>query len=80
ESLIEDAIRARRHVLAPVRRLPTEILRQIFLLTVNHIPERSAEANGVDWWSFKDPECTLWAMELVCQQWRAVAMGYPQLW
>ncbi|KIY65224.1 hypothetical protein CYLTODRAFT_445499 [Cylindrobasidium torrendii FP15055 ss-10] len=80
ELLLQNAIRVRRRILAPVRRLPTEILRKIFLSTVDHMPERSAELDWNDLWSFKDPECVLWAIELVCQRWRAVVVDYPKVW
>lgn len=80
EQLVEDAIRVRRRILSPVHRLPPEILQHIFLSTVEHIPERTAESDLGERWSFKNPECMLWTIELVCQQWRTVALNYPALW
>ncbi|KIY65223.1 hypothetical protein CYLTODRAFT_424532 [Cylindrobasidium torrendii FP15055 ss-10] len=78
--LVEDAIRVRKRLLSPVRRLPTEILRHIFLSTVEHIPLRIAELDEAESWSFKDPPSMLWTIELVCQQWRIAIVNYPRLW
>lgn len=64
---IEDR-RALLRVLAPVRRLPVEILRHVFLLFVG----KNFEA----FWVRQGP----WLLAKVCRQWRDVALDFPDIW
>lgn len=61
-------------MLQPHRRLPPDVLSEIFLCLVNeNIEEDEAES------SF-DPERTLWVLPHVSRQWQAVSLTYSRLW
>ncbi|KAF7365581.1 F-box domain-containing protein [Mycena venus] len=68
------AAAALRHLIAPIRTLPAELLAEIFLLaTAEERPaepplERSPHFKNVFWLSH------------VCSEWRQVAVGMPRLW
>ncbi|KIY65213.1 hypothetical protein CYLTODRAFT_68855 [Cylindrobasidium torrendii FP15055 ss-10] len=78
---IFSAISSLKRVLSPVRRLPTEILQSIFLLTLDpdSIPEISLDEEA-ERWEFTAPEYTLPSLELVCREWRKAALDFPLLW
>ncbi|KAK1233194.1 hypothetical protein PQX77_003661 [Marasmius sp. AFHP31] len=68
----------------PIRRLPNEILAEIFNFCVEgdvNIVEGSGKA---DWQndgpSTLDLDQTLWALSQVCQRWRNLALSSPKLW
>ncbi|KAF8971263.1 hypothetical protein BDZ97DRAFT_1788618 [Flammula alnicola] len=62
-------------VLSPMRRLPSELLREIFvwLSPCLQIYPDSAQ----NWPSSKDLP---WAVSQVCRSWRAIALSLPSLW
>lgn len=70
-------IQRHRGILQPVRRVPTEILRQIFLPTsqINDDPEELHSR-----WNSVDPEYAPWNIAQVSSQWRSVALSFPELW
>ncbi|SJL15145.1 uncharacterized protein ARMOST_18630 [Armillaria ostoyae] len=74
------AINNRKRVLSPVRRLPVEILFQIFLHTIE-FPVRCTQGSDSDvLWDFHPTDNPVWSLECVSKQWRMVAMSSPQLW
>ncbi|TDL17386.1 hypothetical protein BD410DRAFT_794351 [Rickenella mellea] len=64
-------LKRKRNRLAPVSRIPPEILSIIFQYIV-------AEIDGGGWW---DPDPTSWRNgTAICSDWRAVALETPNLW
>ncbi|SJL15150.1 uncharacterized protein ARMOST_18635 [Armillaria ostoyae] len=61
---ISEAIRERRRILSPVRRLPSEILHRF---------------NNIHW-NFHPTESALWSITGVSKRWRDVALTSPKLW
>ncbi|KAJ7145099.1 hypothetical protein C8R43DRAFT_1012814 [Mycena crocata] len=67
---LRDFIADHEKVLAPIRKLPGELLSQIFL--------HSAERDSTSVWNpITDPE---WVLARVCSYWRTIALSLPQLW
>ncbi|KAJ7646532.1 hypothetical protein FB45DRAFT_711947, partial [Roridomyces roridus] len=56
-----------KRILSPVRRLPNELLVEIFTVMVR---------DGFDKKHFEHP----WVPSRVCRRWSAVALGTPSLW
>lgn len=87
QAVMQEAINRRKAVLHPIRRLPAEILCQIFTDALEW-PIQAEWKNAVHhdpitprrWWFFKDEDRLPWALELVCRSWRAAALGDPTLW
>ncbi|KDQ15789.1 hypothetical protein BOTBODRAFT_272797 [Botryobasidium botryosum FD-172 SS1] len=65
-----SALRYRQNQLAPVNRLPSEILLLIFASAIEPAHDHKYSPTGCH------PIC----ISGVCQRWRAVALGVPQLW
>ena len=63
-------------VLHPLRRLPEEILLQIFELCANEEAQEWFEYT----WSLTPNPRTPTRMAGVCRRWRSIALGYPRLW
>ena len=64
-------------VLHPIRRIPAEVLCNIFLFCIDDgivfsLFDRSRPLSG--------PTSTLWAISQVSRTWRAVALSFPRLW
>lgn len=59
-------------ILHPVRRLPNEILAEIFLF-FNHIPRRKR-------WSITQEETMPWTITHTSSHWRSTALSCPRLW
>ncbi|KAL1699780.1 hypothetical protein EV121DRAFT_295838 [Schizophyllum commune] len=57
-----------RSTLAPIRRLPAEILSDIFV----HVVKRT--------WSYNHPHLITSTLALVCCRWRDIAFNTPRLW
>ncbi|KAK0431416.1 hypothetical protein EV421DRAFT_1853789 [Armillaria borealis] len=74
------AINNRKRVLSPVRRLPVEILFQIFLHTIEFPVRRTQDSDSDVLWDFHPTDNPVWSLERVSKQWRMVAMSSPQLW
>ncbi|KAJ7755487.1 hypothetical protein B0H16DRAFT_1253049, partial [Mycena metata] len=66
---LHDFIAKHRRVLAPIRRLPNELLSEIF----SHCVER----DPYEW----DPTTNVeWILVQVSRAWRAVSISMPQMW
>ncbi|KAJ7168031.1 hypothetical protein C8R46DRAFT_1094728 [Mycena filopes] len=65
---LQDFVKTHRAVLSVLRRVPDEILLEIFQHAREGIPDPDATAT------------TPWAVSHVCSRWRAVALSSPQLW
>ncbi|PBK95183.1 hypothetical protein ARMGADRAFT_1011068 [Armillaria gallica] len=85
---VTEAVRERRDLLSPVRRLPPEVLNHIFLNTIDFpVPrvqivredeEEPTEQDGG--WEFKPTESSLWSITGVCTKWRSASLSSPRLW
>lgn len=64
-------------ILHPVRRIPLEILQEIFLACMDDMPETSWQHMYT---SLNVREHTPWRLAQVCRQWRMAAIKYPRLW
>ncbi|KAK0441860.1 hypothetical protein EV421DRAFT_2019699 [Armillaria borealis] len=69
-----------KRLLSPLRRLPAEILYNIFLDTIIFPMPRSQSRRYEYWWDFFPSESPLWTIELVCKRWRWAVLGFPELW
>ncbi|KAJ6545742.1 hypothetical protein B0H19DRAFT_955724, partial [Mycena capillaripes] len=72
----EEAEHILRHrsVLHPIRRVPPELLGEIFALTLPNVDQEMPD------WSENIPKSTPWYLGHICRFWRLSAMAYPQLW
>ncbi|KIY62445.1 hypothetical protein CYLTODRAFT_494642 [Cylindrobasidium torrendii FP15055 ss-10] len=78
-----DAITAYKLPLSPVRRLPNELLQNIFGHLVSFPYEASFDETSIDpleWCTSDDSESPLWALELVCKRWREALLGDAKIW
>ncbi|KAJ6592851.1 hypothetical protein B0H19DRAFT_10373 [Mycena capillaripes] len=66
-----ESVRQYRSILSPVRRIPSELLCEIFAVTVTN--ERVVQTTDK---SLKSP----WRLNAVCRFWRMTALSYPPLW
>ncbi|PPR00564.1 hypothetical protein CVT24_005468 [Panaeolus cyanescens] len=73
---LEEQISQLKSLLSPLRRLPPEILQEIFLINApRYIPSKFSSS---DIWQ---EDFTLpWALTGVCRKWRNVALSTPELW
>ncbi|TFK32306.1 hypothetical protein BDQ12DRAFT_692698 [Crucibulum laeve] len=60
-------IRSQKALLAPVRRIPEEILGEIFMASGYNV-------------EFSGMNTFVWILPLVCSRWRQVALSLPKLW
>ncbi|KAJ7067244.1 hypothetical protein C8F01DRAFT_1120740 [Mycena amicta] len=65
---LQDAVAGYRCISSPIRRIPTEILGEIFAQCV------AADKKGYD------PSFSLLRIIRVCRRWRDAALSYPTLW
>ncbi|KAK0206790.1 hypothetical protein DFS33DRAFT_1486350 [Desarmillaria ectypa] len=77
---VSQAIREKKRLLSPVRRLPPEVLSLIFLETIVFPIKRTPSASESEWWDIELAESPMWSIEQVCRQWRMVSMSFPELW
>ncbi|KAK0431411.1 hypothetical protein EV421DRAFT_170772 [Armillaria borealis] len=77
---ISEAIRERRRILSPVRRLPSEILHRIFLDTIDFPVHHTQSGFNNIHWNFHPTESSLWSITGVSKRWRDVALTSPKLW
>ncbi|KAJ7590479.1 hypothetical protein C8J56DRAFT_826370 [Mycena floridula] len=63
-----------RSVLHPIRRLPKEILCEIFLSFVNEEIEDSEENSSLD------PSSMIWILPQVSADWRSIVLSFPRMW
>ncbi|KAK0201763.1 hypothetical protein DFS33DRAFT_1017707 [Desarmillaria ectypa] len=78
---IRDLVRIRRAPLSAIRRLPAEILTEIFRHIVEITPpKRWISANDSSHWEFQHKESPLWSIELVSRRWRDALLSHGELW
>ncbi|KAG7442592.1 uncharacterized protein BT62DRAFT_1079192 [Guyanagaster necrorhizus] len=86
---VTEALRQRKNLLSPVRRLPPEILNHIFLDTIDFPVPRTQNIQTVEQevaidlspnWKFKSTESSLWSITRVSTQWRSASLSSPRLW
>ncbi|KAK0241195.1 hypothetical protein EDD85DRAFT_392220 [Armillaria nabsnona] len=73
-------IKEKRDLFSAVRRLPSEVLFQIFRETIKFPVKFTQSDRDVFWWDFSPARCSLWAIELVSRYWRTVVLTFPELW
>ncbi|KAJ7589806.1 hypothetical protein C8J56DRAFT_1163615 [Mycena floridula] len=61
-------------ILNPVRRVPKELLCEIFLSFINENLEEDETKSSLD------PSATHWAVTRVCREWRGIAVSLPRMW
>ncbi|KAF9018389.1 hypothetical protein BDZ89DRAFT_1073898 [Hymenopellis radicata] len=79
---VRQAEEARGRVLHPLRRVPSEILQQIFQMAVTS-EKWDVDEPGEGWRGappYRPPNNPLWAVELACRRWRCVVLENPRLW
>lgn len=69
---LEDEVQETRAALAPVRRLPDDLLREVVWWIFEGEGKGDKEKGG-------DPACG-WMLSAVCRRWRRVVLGMPRLW
>ncbi|KAK7007394.1 hypothetical protein R3P38DRAFT_2792748 [Favolaschia claudopus] len=70
---------ALRHLIAPARSLPVELLRLIFSLAFRHIDAPHGRDFHISWqrkYHIQD----VYRLSHVCSDWQAAAVGTPELW
>ncbi|KAK0491706.1 hypothetical protein EDD18DRAFT_1290813, partial [Armillaria luteobubalina] len=67
---IENQANAQK-ILSPSRRLPTELLTNIFVRCLSLHDQRGSPL---------DPRALHWTLSHVCRKWREAAIGTPELW
>ncbi|KAJ7589847.1 hypothetical protein C8J56DRAFT_936335 [Mycena floridula] len=78
ERAVQDReTRRYRSVIHPIRRLPAEILSEIFL---NFVSEDLEDMEADESMSSLHPSSMRWVVSLVCVSWRSVAVSLPKLW
>ncbi|KAJ7590028.1 hypothetical protein C8J56DRAFT_859543 [Mycena floridula] len=85
ELLDEQALKRReaqeyRTILHPIRRLPAEILSEIFLDIIDEDLENLAGFQNDRFMSSLDPSAMHWVLSLVSAYWRSVIITFPRLW
>lgn len=75
-----SAIQEKQNILSPVRRLPSEVLSEIFLQTVDFPMQCVLIKEESPYWSFPLTQNTLTSIELVSKYWRKSALSFPKLW
>ena len=83
---LTHSITQKRTILHPIRRVPTEILEQIF--EVATLDERSTLRGDLDWRSTSDPKENLYhtiphiptILASTCRRWRTIALNMARLW
>ncbi|KAG7453256.1 uncharacterized protein BT62DRAFT_878843, partial [Guyanagaster necrorhizus] len=69
KKVMEEALAIYKRVLSPVRRLPPELLMEIFSWTRNSQSYHVHRMKG-----------SPWVVSHVCKTWRAAALSCPELW
>ncbi|KAG7440810.1 uncharacterized protein BT62DRAFT_561271 [Guyanagaster necrorhizus] len=78
---MRELVRVRREPLSAIRRLPAEVLTEIFRYTVEIMPpKRWISANDSSHWEFQHKESPLWSIELVSRRWREALLSHGKLW
>ncbi|KAK0462341.1 uncharacterized protein EV420DRAFT_1181998 [Desarmillaria tabescens] len=75
------AIDDSERVFSPLRRVPVEILAQIFHHTIEFPIHRTQNPfSHASAWDFHFTNNPMWTIEAVSMQWRMVVMSLPELW
>ncbi|KAK0504102.1 hypothetical protein EDD18DRAFT_1326901 [Armillaria luteobubalina] len=80
---MRDLVQVRRAPLSAIRRLPPEVLTEIFRHTIKVTPPKrwiSGPANELGHWEFQHKESPLWSIELVSRRWRDALLSHGKLW
>ncbi|KAK0487550.1 hypothetical protein IW261DRAFT_625920 [Armillaria novae-zelandiae] len=80
---MRDLVRVKRAPLSAIRRLPAEVLTEIFHHTTEITPPKhwmSGPANEPSHWEFHHKESPLWSIELVSRRWRDALLSHGKLW
>ncbi|KAG7442669.1 uncharacterized protein BT62DRAFT_1079048 [Guyanagaster necrorhizus] len=75
----EYSIRAAKRLFNPVRRLPVEILHEIFLLVVEFPPPKVWDRRS-HCWRIQHKKPSLWDLELVSKSWRFALLSCSHAW
>ena len=73
---LHEHLMLRRAVLSPIRRLPAEILGEIFLFAAEGCSMIWPRPNGTK----ADEDSMPWLLGKICSFWRSVALSLPKLW
>ncbi|KAF8915418.1 hypothetical protein CPB85DRAFT_428865 [Mucidula mucida] len=78
---LRDSLQERQNLLSPVRRLPTEVLHQIFIDTVESLSyEWEVNDAGVNICHITRPKSSLWTILRVSRLWRSALLSCSQAW
>ncbi|KAG6331874.1 hypothetical protein ID866_7217 [Astraeus odoratus] len=91
--ILEEKVRWTRSYVAPMKRMPVELLRTVFLdVFESEEEEESARAKkcgsecGGRWdpargrQGLRNGKCCAWVLASVCRSWRRLALSIPKLW
>ncbi|KAJ7590692.1 hypothetical protein C8J56DRAFT_539752 [Mycena floridula] len=88
-TLVEDLERARedlirradnyRVITQIIRRIPSEVLAEIFFLAQAPVPN-SSKTNRLATISSLDTRKAPWTISQVCRRWRSIALNFPSIW
>ncbi|KAF9037826.1 hypothetical protein BDZ89DRAFT_432314 [Hymenopellis radicata] len=78
---IQEFLKERQNLLSPVRRLPTEVLQEIFIDTVEYLSyEWEVNDAGVNICNITRPKSSLWNILRVSRLWRSALLSCSQAW
>ncbi|KAJ7583059.1 hypothetical protein C8J56DRAFT_240126 [Mycena floridula] len=69
-----------KSVLHPIRRLPQEILCEIFLSFVTENLDDCNRRNDEELVSTLNPSSTIWILPQISSYWRSIALSFPRMW
>ncbi|KAF9012777.1 hypothetical protein BDZ89DRAFT_926724, partial [Hymenopellis radicata] len=76
---VESHLRDIEVVVHPIRRVPTEILHEVFLHCRQRIWLR-ARVELLDGYDSMHPGHPPWTLSRVCGRWRTISLSFPRLW
>ena len=90
---LEEKVRCARAYVAPVKRIPLELLRAVFLEVFEseendeHERVRDRGRDGIVRWDatrgkdgVRNSKCCPWVLASVCKSWRRLSLSIPKLW
>lgn len=83
EAQIQDDIRMRKNLLNPIRRLPSEVLENIFSQSLQRYAMPQPHLSRYKWsaaCTFAPPHNPLWALGTTCARWRREVLSHQHLW
>ncbi|KAG7450859.1 uncharacterized protein BT62DRAFT_928143 [Guyanagaster necrorhizus] len=77
-----EELRHAKVVLHPLRTIPDDVLREIFLFNKVTWDDfvRLGDPRRIDFYDSLDPRNAPWSLTQVCRNWRSVALSMPSLW